>query len=226
MGSGMYPPGAYVTFEHEYILILRKGNKREFKSLKEKENRRKSAYFWEERNIWFSDVWDFKGKSQSLKLSKSRNRSGAYPFELAYRLINMYSVKGDTVLDPFLGTGTTLLATMATERNGIGIEIDDEICKNMFPDLNNITKSLNEYIDKRFKRHVNFVNDQKFNGKNKFYFNENHEIDVKTKQEKKIIINKIEEIEKNENTYICSYSPLEINLQMNIADRIKNKKAD
>jgi hypothetical protein len=70
------------------------------------------------------------------------------------------------------------------------------------------------------------VNDQKFNGKNKFYFNENHEIDVKTKQEKKIIINKIEEIEKNENTYICSYSPLEINLQMNIADRIKNKKAD
>jgi len=221
MGSGMYPPGAYVTFEHEYILILRKGNKREFKSLKEKENRRKSAYFWEERNIWFSDVWDFKGKSQSLKLSKSRNRSGAYPFELAYRLINMYSVKGDTVLDPFLGTGTTLLATMASERNGIGIEIDEEFCKNMFPDLNNVKKSLNDYIDQRFKRHISFVNDQKFNGKNKFYLNENHEIDVKTRQEKKIIINKIEEIEKNENTYICSYNPLKINLQMNIADKIK-----
>ena len=53
-----------------------------------------------------------------------RNRNGAYPFELAYRLINMYSVKGDTVLDPFLGTGTTIIAAIASGRNSVGYEID------------------------------------------------------------------------------------------------------
>ena len=58
MGSGMLPPGAYVTLEHEYILILRKGGKREFKKQQEKNNRQESAFFWEERNIWFTDIWE------------------------------------------------------------------------------------------------------------------------------------------------------------------------
>ena len=57
MGSGMLPAGAYVTYEHEYVLIFRKGSKRVFNK-KEAENRRDSAYFWEERNVWFSDLWE------------------------------------------------------------------------------------------------------------------------------------------------------------------------
>ena len=62
MGSGMLPACAYVTYEHEYILIFRKGEKRVFNNNGEKENRRASAFFWEERNVWFSDVWnDLKG---------------------------------------------------------------------------------------------------------------------------------------------------------------------
>ena len=56
MGSGMFPAGAYVTYEHEYILIFRKGGKRTFSSAQRK-NRQKIAYFWEERNLWFSDLW-------------------------------------------------------------------------------------------------------------------------------------------------------------------------
>ncbi|MEE9307526.1 MAG: DNA methyltransferase [Spirochaetia bacterium] len=48
-----------------------------------------------------------------------RGRSGAFPFELAYRLINMFSVKGDLVLDPFVGSGTTILAAMCTGRNSV-----------------------------------------------------------------------------------------------------------
>ncbi|MBW2323715.1 MAG: site-specific DNA-methyltransferase, partial [Deltaproteobacteria bacterium] len=125
MGSGMLPAGAYVTLEHEYILILRKGSKREFKKDKDKQNRRRSSIFWEERNIWFSDVWmDLQGTVQKMNNKKTRLRSGAYPFELAYRLINMFSVKGDLVLDPFLGTGTTMAAAMASCRNSIGFEID------------------------------------------------------------------------------------------------------
>jgi DNA modification methylase len=67
MGSGMMPPGAYVTLEHEHILIFRNGGKRQFNSQKEKTNRRQSAFFWEERNQWFSDVWmDLKGARQKI----------------------------------------------------------------------------------------------------------------------------------------------------------------
>lgn len=53
MGSGMLPCGAYVTLEHEWILIFRKGDKRIFKSANEKLVRMKSSFFWEERNVWF-----------------------------------------------------------------------------------------------------------------------------------------------------------------------------
>ena len=107
MGSGMYPAGAYVTYEHEYILIFRKGEKRTFTG-KGKDKRQKSAYFWEERNIWFSDLWDVKGTSQKISKSNStRNRNASYPFEIPYRLINMYSAEDDTILDPFAGMGTT-----------------------------------------------------------------------------------------------------------------------
>ncbi len=125
MGSGMLPANAYVTLEHEYILILRKGSNRIFKNDDEKKLRKESSFFWEERNNWFSDVWHFKGTKQRLNNKNTRKRSGAFPFELAYRLINMFSIKGDIILDPFLGTGTTTLASITSGRNSIGIEIND-----------------------------------------------------------------------------------------------------
>ena len=91
MGSGMLPPGAYVTLEHEHILVFRKGPKRKF-SPDETPGRQASSYFWEERNEWFSDLWtNLKGASQKLSHEKLRDRSAAYPFELAYRLVNMFS---------------------------------------------------------------------------------------------------------------------------------------
>ena len=137
VGSGMLPGGAYVTLEHEYILVMRKGSRREFKSPEEKGLRHESAYFWEERNRWFSDTWDFKGTRQSLVeplgsraggvQSPVRERSAAFPFELPYRLICMYSVRGDTVLDPFVGTGTTCLAAMAAGRSSVGMDIDPQL---------------------------------------------------------------------------------------------------
>ena len=66
MGLGMLPAGAYVTLEHEHILVLRKGNKREFKTKEDKLRRQKSAFFWEERNVWFSDIWeDLMGAKQN-----------------------------------------------------------------------------------------------------------------------------------------------------------------
>ncbi|MDZ7689080.1 MAG: DNA methyltransferase [Halobacteriales archaeon] len=78
MGSGTLPPNAYVTLEHEYILIFRNGrSQRSFEPGAER--RYNSAYFWEERNEWFSDIWtEVRGELQSLGTTMQR-RSAAYP---------------------------------------------------------------------------------------------------------------------------------------------------
>jgi DNA modification methylase len=161
MGSGMLPAGAYVTLEHEHILVLRKGTKRLFKTNEEKLGRKKSAFFWEERNIWFSDVWgDLKGTRQTGLDKKIRERSGAYPFELSYRLINMLSLKGDTILDPFLGTGTTTCSAMATGRNSIGFEIDPNFQEHFNDRFQGVVDFSNERIKKRLDNHIRFVQDR------------------------------------------------------------------
>ncbi len=190
MGSGMLPAGAYVTLEHEYILIVRKGPKREFKKEVDKKNRRESAIFWEERNSWFSDVWfDVKGTPQALNDKDSRLRSAAYPFEVVYRLINMYSAKGDTVLDPFLGTGTTTAAAMASGRNSIGYEIDPSL-ENIIGRIKDvIVDSSKQLIRKRLAKHMEFVVGRlKTKGGFK-YENAYYGFPVMTAQEKELIFN-------------------------------------
>lgn len=201
MGSGMLPPGAYVTLEHEYILILRKGNRREFSKPEEKKNRSESAYFWEERNLWFSDLWEgLKGTRQNLNDKELRERSAAYPFELPYRLINMFSVKGDTVLDPFLGTGTTTLATISTQRNSIGVEIDPNFQNSITKKILNSKHHLNEIIKQRILDHIRFTeNFQKTRGVLK-YQNQYHKFPVMTKQEIEIKICQIQDISRTDNT--------------------------
>jgi len=190
MGSGMLPAGAYVTLEHEYILILRKGPKREFKKEGDKKTRRESAIFWEERNSWFSDVWfDVKGTPQALNDKDSRLRSAAYPFEVVYRLINMYSAKGDMVLDPFLGTGTTTAAAIASGRNSIGYEIDPSL-ENIIDRIKDvIVDSSRQLIRKRLAKHMEFVVDRlKTKGGFK-YENAYYGFPVMTAQEKELIFN-------------------------------------
>ncbi|MBW2604136.1 MAG: site-specific DNA-methyltransferase [Deltaproteobacteria bacterium] len=190
MGSGMLPAGAYVTLEHEYILILRKGPKREFKKEEDKKIRRESAIFWQERNRWFSDVWfDVKGTPQALNDKDARLRSAAYPFEVVHRLINMYSAKGDTVLDPFLGTGTTTAAAIASGRNSIGYEIDPAM-ENIIDRIKDAVVDLSrQLIRKRLARHMEFVVDRlKTKGGFK-YENKNYGFPVMTAQEKELIIN-------------------------------------
>ena len=127
MGSGMLPGGAYVTLEHEYVLIARKGGPRRPPDEAERARRRRSAIFWEERNTWFSDLWSIIGTRQRMLPGLARERSGAFPLELPLRLVAMYSWQGDTVLDPFGGTGTTALAAMALARNSVVAELSDEL---------------------------------------------------------------------------------------------------
>ena len=232
MGSGMLPAGAYVTLEHEYILILRKGSKREFKTECEKQNRRESALFWEERNIWYSDVWtDIKGTGQRLSVRDgfetngdgfetnedtrrdrfttcpSRLRSAAFPYDLAYRLVNMYSVKGDVILDPFLGTGTTIAAAMTSGRNSFGVEIDKSFQQTIRPMARQIVDFSNDYLRDRLRRHFEFVEDRIQTSGPLKYTNRYYECPVVTSQEQSILLNDLNEVrESDDNIFEVMYS--------------------
>jgi site-specific DNA-methyltransferase (adenine-specific) len=111
-----YQPGAVVKNDVEYILFMRKAGEYRTTSMIQKAL---SMLTKEEMRAWFTPFWsDVKGAS-------TRNGHPApYPVELAERLIRMFSFAGDTVLDPFLGTGSTSIAALRTGRNSIGNEIE------------------------------------------------------------------------------------------------------
>lgn len=208
MGAGMLPAGAYVTLEHEWILVFRKGGKRTFKTAEEKQKRQQSAFFWEERNVWFSDLWDLKGTKQKMNSTETRNRSAAYPFEIPYRLINMYSVRGDTVVDPFLGTGTTSLAAIAAGRNSVGFEIDPLFLDIILSNIENTpVSSLNKYIDNRIEQHKVFLRERANNTKASEvkHFNQSFNLPVMTTQEIEMNFLYVNEIRKISESEICAW---------------------
>jgi modification methylase len=123
LGSGFLPPNAYVTLDCEFILLFRKGNLRKFEP--HQADRYESKFTKVQRDEWFSQIWDFKGTRQTA--GELERRTAAYPDEVAERLIRMFSVKGELVLDPFLGSGTTIKVAMENERNSVGYEVDSKL---------------------------------------------------------------------------------------------------
>lgn len=123
LGSGFLPPNAYVTLDCEFILLFRKGKLRKFQP--KDAVRYESAFTKVQRDEWFSQIWTVKGTRQTA--SQLERRTAAYPEEIAQRLIRMFSVKGELVLDPFLGSGTTTKIAMQNERNSIGYEADPNL---------------------------------------------------------------------------------------------------
>ena len=120
LGSGFLPPNAYITLDCEFILIFRKGDLRKF--LPKDKNRYDSQYTKEERDKYFSQIWEIRGCSQN----NLGRRTASFPEEIPYRLIRMFSVKNDVVLDPFVGIGTTCIVAKKLNRKYIGIEIYQE----------------------------------------------------------------------------------------------------
>jgi len=199
MGSGMLPAGAYVTLEHEYILIFRKGEKRAFNNKAEKTGRRNSAIFWEERNNWFSDVWmDLKGTVQKLNDKKARERSAAFPFEVPYRLISMFSAKGDTVFDPFFGIGTTMLAAVAAGRNSIGFELDETVEDTILSRMKTAVEFSNSKIQERLENHIEFIKNRIEAGKAVKHRNQHYGFPVITMQERELLLNNLISLKKTD----------------------------
>jgi DNA modification methylase len=89
------------------------------------QRRYERAFTKKQRDEWFTQIWAIIGTRQ--KTSQIERRIAAFPDEIADRLIRMFSVKGDTVLDPSLGSGTTTKIAMRTERNSVGYEADETL---------------------------------------------------------------------------------------------------
>lgn len=119
MGSFPYPPNGIVEIDYEFIHILKKPGQRKIVSKNIKEASKLTNEEWKE---YFSGHWYFGG-------AKQINHEAMFPDELPRRLIKMFTFIGDTVLDPFLGSGTTVKAAFELKRNAIGYEINKEFLK-------------------------------------------------------------------------------------------------
>ena len=119
MGSYPYPPNGMVEIDYEHILIFKKSGKSKKIDKKIKEKSKLSKEEWKE---YFSGHWYFAGVRQI-------GHQAMFPEELPRRIIKMFSFVGETVLDPFLGSGTTSKVALELGRNAIGYEINEEFLK-------------------------------------------------------------------------------------------------
>lgn len=115
MGSFPYPRNGIIKLDYEFILIFKKLGVSPFVLKEIKEESKMSKDEW---NQYFNGHWNFNGAKQDKHLAM-------FPEELPKRLIKMFSFVGDTILDPFLGSGTTTLAAKNMNRNSVGYEINN-----------------------------------------------------------------------------------------------------
>ena len=116
MGSFPFPRNGILKIDYEFILIFKKyGNPPKVT----KEIKDQSKLTKEKWNQYFTGHWNFPGEKQDKHMAM-------FPEELPKRLIKMFSFVGDTILDPFLGSGTTSLAAKKLNRNSVGYEINEE----------------------------------------------------------------------------------------------------
>ena len=116
MGSFPYPRNGILKIDYEFILIFKKLGE---PPKVDKESKELSKLTTQEWNTYFAGHWNFPGEKQDKHLAM-------FPEELPRRLIRMFSFVGDTVLDPFLGSGTTSLAAKNLSRNSVGYEINSK----------------------------------------------------------------------------------------------------
>lgn len=137
-----YEPNAIVKNDMEFILMQRKPGGYRKPSGAQREASRISK---EEFDRWFQQIWNITGAS-------TKYHPAPFPSELATRLVRMFSFAGDTVLDPFCGSGTTMVAALRTGRNSIGVEIDPDYCRMAARYLKAESSSLFSEINLVFER--------------------------------------------------------------------------
>lgn len=170
MGSFPYPRNGILKLDYEFILIFKKNGTA---PKVDKEKKELSKLTTEEWNTYFQGHWNFSGARQDKHIAM-------FPEELPKRLIKMFSFVGDTILDPFIGSGTTSLAAKNLNRNSVGYEINSEF-------IPIIKEKLGIHENKLFDEHVyKFIMQGKIQkdfqeeiSKQSYVFNDPHRFDKK-----------------------------------------------
>ena len=186
MGSFPYPRNGILKIDYEFILIFKKLGNPPKPTLEQKEN---SIMTKEEWNQYFSSHWNFSGVKQSEHIAM-------FPEELPKRLIKMFSFFGETIFDPFLGSGTTTLAAKNLGRNSIGYEINKEFESIIKEKLNINQLSFDSDT-------IEFLEDKENNNysfdKLPYIFEDAHKLDKKIDIKKNKFGSKISKTDKKEN---------------------------
>jgi site-specific DNA-methyltransferase (adenine-specific) len=182
MGSFPYPRNGILKLDYEFILLFKKQGSPPKPTREQKE---RSVISKEDWNTYFSGHWYFAG-------AKQEGHIAMFPEELPARLIKMFSFAGDTVLDPFLGSGTTSMAARSLGRHSIGYEINKDFIPTIRKRLQIEQADLygTEYIF--FKDHIETDLNEEIK-KLPYIFKDPHELDKKIDPKKLQFGSKIDE---------------------------------
>ena len=147
-----------------------------------------------------------KGAKQNNIDKNVRVRSGAYPFELPYRIVNMFSLRGDTVLDPFLGTGTTTFACIIAARNSIGYEVDTNLKSQLHHRFDNAIYFSKETLKNRIADHLKFIKERTSSKGDQWYINKYYGFPVMTNQETEIYFDEATNLIQRSNCFEVEYT--------------------
>lgn len=136
-GSWLSASAPYVIAPVELIVVL-------YKDKWKKNDKNQSDITKEEFMKWTNGLWTFPGQRKK----EAGGHPAPFPIELPKRCIKLFSFVGDIILDPFMGSGSTLIATVMNDRKGIGIDVDDEYCdiakKRILEETNLLNKKLSD----------------------------------------------------------------------------------
>jgi len=168
MGSYPYPRNGVLKLDYEFILIFKKLGDAPKHTKEQKELSKMTAEEW---NTFFAGHWNFSGARQN-------NHIAMFPEELPKRLIKMFSFVGETILDPFAGSGTTNLAAKNLDRNSVGFEINPEFISIIKEKLGVNQKDINGTTYEFFKQ-MDDLNFEKEIQKQPYIFKDPHKLDKK-----------------------------------------------
>lgn len=169
MGSYPYPRNGILKLDYEFILVFKKLGDAPKPTKEQKELSKMTAEEW---NTYFAGHWNFAGARQN-------NHIAMFPEELPKRLIKMFSFVGETVLDPFAGSGTTALASKNLGRHSIGYEINSEFIPFIKEKLEVYQKDLNSTTYEFLKQQRSKINFENEIQKQPYIFKDPHTLDKK-----------------------------------------------
>ncbi|HNR48432.1 MAG TPA: DNA methyltransferase [Bacteroidia bacterium] len=169
MGSYPFPRNGILKLDYEFILVFKKLGDAPKPTKEQKELSKMTAEEW---NTFFAGHWNFAGARQSGHIAM-------FPEELPRRLIKMFSFVGETVLDPFAGSGTTALAAKNTDRNSVSFEINPEFIPIIKEKLEVHQKDLNETTYEFSQQKAVTTDFEKEIQKQPYVFKDPHTLDKK-----------------------------------------------